>query len=127
MANILLIDDDEILRDTVRQMLEIDRHQVTDAADGAVGLREFSLNPKKYDLVISDIIMPGMDGSQTIVEMRRIDKNVPIVAISGGRRTLSPQFSLETAHLVGATYELAKPFTLQELREAVKTAMNTRG
>ena len=88
MAHILLIDDDELLRDTVLQMLELDGHRVIEAADGDKGLAAFNAH-RGIDLVITDILMPGMDGAKVIVELRKHHPELPIIAISGGRRVLS--------------------------------------
>lgn len=124
MAHILLIDDDELLRDTVLQMLELDHHRVTEAADGEQGLAAFGRHPN-IDLVITDVLMPGIDGARVIVEMRKQRPNLPIIAISGGRRVLSPQFNLETASLAGATCQLSKPFKRHELQSAVGRALSS--
>ncbi|WP_119156639.1 response regulator transcription factor [Caldimonas tepidiphila] len=121
MARILLIDDDELLRDTVHQMLELDGHQVTEAADGGEGLRRFAQG--RFDLVITDVLMPQVDGAQVIVELRRSHAALPILAISGGRRVLSPEFNLHTADLAGATHRLAKPFGRAQLQQAVAQAL----
>ncbi len=123
MARILLIDDDELLRDTLLQLLELDGHQVTSAADGEEGLRLFAARPGSFDAVITDVLMPGMDGARIIVELRRLQPQLPIVAISGGRRVLSSQFNLETAVLAGASSQLSKPFGRQELQGALRQAM----
>jgi len=123
MAHILLIDDDELLRDTVMQMLELDRHQVTEAAGGEQGLRLFGAHGAGFDLVITDILMPGIDGARVIVELRKRRPGVPVIAVSGGRRVLSPQFNLETASLAGATCQLAKPFGRQDLQAAIRSAL----
>jgi len=122
MAHILLIDDDELLRDTLLQMLELDRHRVTEASTGEQGLKLFG-NGSGFDAVITDILMPGMDGTQVIFEMRRRAPKLPLIAMSGGRRKLSPQFNLETATMVGATSQLAKPFGLNDLRAALNKAL----
>jgi len=122
MAHILLIDDDELLRDTLLQMLELDRHRVTEASTGEQGLKLFG-NGSGFDAVITDILMPGMDGTQVIFEMRRRAPKLPLIAMSGGRRKLSPQFNLETAAMVGATSQLAKPFGLKDLRAALNKAL----
>lgn len=121
MAHILLIDDDELLRDTLVQMLERDGHRVTQAEDGQQGLDRHAEG--HFDLVITDVLMPRVDGAQVIAALRQRDKTLPIVAISGGRRVLTPAFSLQTASLAGATLEMAKPFGLADLRQAVQQAL----
>lgn len=121
MANILLIDDDELLRDTLLQMLELDGHRVVEARDGHEGLSRYGAG--RFDLVITDVLMPGMDGAQLIVELRKRDGALPILAISGGRRVLTPAFNLQTAGLAGATLQLAKPFGRAQLQQAVNQAL----
>jgi len=128
MARILLIDDDDLLRDTVLQMLELDGHEVTEATSGEQGLALFQRSATSghgsgFDLVITDVLMPGVDGARVIVELRRTEPDLPIIAISGGRRVLSPQFNLETATLAGATCQMAKPFTRSELQSALSQAL----
>lgn len=122
MPRILLIDDDELLRDTLLQMLELDGHRVTEAADGEAALQRFG-DGRLFDLVITDILMPGIDGTRVIVEMRRRRGDIPILAISGGRRVLSPEFNLESAGLAGANAQLGKPFTRSDLQGALRAAM----
>ncbi|MCW7541923.1 response regulator [Aquabacterium sp. A7-Y] len=121
MAKILLIDDDELLRDTVLQMLELDGHRVVEAVGGREGLDRFEA--EHFDLVITDVLMPGMDGAELIVELRRRGAALPILAISGGRRVLSPEFNLQTASLAGATLQLCKPFNRGQLKQAVQEAL----
>jgi CheY-like chemotaxis protein len=128
MSHILLIEDDDLLRDTLLQMLELDGHKVTEAIDGAQGLKVFAQRQGTsdkggFDLVITDVLMPGVDGARVIVELRRAQPGLPIIAISGGRRILSSQFNLETATLAGATSQLAKPFSRQDLKAAVTQAL----
>ncbi len=122
MAYILLIDDDELLRDTLLQMLELDGHTVTEAASGEQGLKLLDAH-RGVELVITDMLMPGIDGARVIVEVIRRRPGLPVIAISGGRRTLSTQFNLETASLVGATCQLAKPFTRAQLQTTLREAL----
>jgi CheY-like chemotaxis protein len=122
MAHILLIDDDELLRDTLLQLLELDGHRVTQAASGEAGLAAFG-SGAGFDAVVTDILMPGIDGARVIVELRKRRPGLPVVAISGGRRMLSPQFSLDTASLAGATCQLAKPFSRHDLQSALRQAL----
>jgi CheY-like chemotaxis protein len=122
MAHILLIEDDELLRDTLLQMLEREGHHVAEAADGEQGLLRFG-SGSGIDLVITDMLMPGFDGTQVIGELLRRQPGLPVIAISGGRRVLTPAFSLETARLMGATNVLAKPFGRSELQAALRAAL----
>jgi CheY-like chemotaxis protein len=122
MAQILLIDDDALLRDTVRQLLELDGHQVEEACDGVVGLQKLRQR-SSVDLVITDMLMPQMDGAQVIVEVKRLRPGLPVLAISGGRRSLSPRFNLDTAVIAGAAQSLSKPFGRAALQAAVESAL----
>jgi CheY-like chemotaxis protein len=122
MTHILLIDDDDLLRDTLLQMLQLDGHRVTEAAGGEQGLALFG-SGVGFDAVVTDILMPGTDGAQVIVELRRRCPKVPIVAISGGRRVLTSSFNLETAAISGATCQLAKPFTRAQLQAVLRQAL----
>lgn len=124
MPQILLVDDDELLRDTLLQMLELDGHRVTEASGGEAALHRFG-DGRQFDLVISDILMPGLDGTRLIVEMRRRRADIPILAISGGRRALSPEFNLESAALAGANAQLGKPFSRAALQAAIRHALES--
>jgi CheY-like chemotaxis protein len=122
MSKILLVDDDELLRETVHQLLELDGHQVRDADDGLTGLAMLR-SGQSFDLVITDMLMPAMDGAQFIAELKRLAPNLPVIAISGGRRVLTPQFALDTAQLAGAALSLPKPFGRVALQAAVRSAL----
>jgi CheY-like chemotaxis protein len=126
MAHILLIDDDELLRDTLLQMLQLDGHRVVEAASGEHGLNLLATH-STFDLVITDMMLPGVHGARVIVEVTRRHPGLPVIAISGGRRMLSTQFNLETASMVGATCQLAKPFTRAQLQSALQSALAASG
>ena len=123
MARILLIDDDDLLRDTVHQMLAIDRHEVVEAVDGERGLAAYAGG--RFDVVITDILMPRVDGAEVVNRIRERAPGQAVIAMSGGRRVLSASFNLQTAVLAGATTQLAKPFTLHQLRAAIQQAMES--
>lgn len=116
MAQLLLIDDDALVRSTLRQILERAGHTVLEASNGGEGLTR--LAEQAIDLMITDIIMPEKEGVETIVEARKRHPTLPIIAISGGGRTKNMDF-LEVARQVGATETLAKPFRPQILVELV--------
>src|SRR5690242_8002624 len=82
MAQILVIDDEPMLRRTLRAVLERAGHTVVEAEDGNQGLEQF--NVQRPDLVLTDIIMPNREGVETIGEMRRQAPDLPIIAMSGG-------------------------------------------
>ena len=122
MAQILVIEDDAQFREMLAQMLEQAGYQVETAANGIVGLERFRQSAP--DLVITDILMPEKDGIDTIIEMKRERDDVRIIAISGGRRTITPQFNLDSAALIGVRQTLTKPFSRQQLLEAVQMALD---
>ena len=107
MARVLVIDDDAVTRTVIQAVLETAGHTVGEAADGSAGFAAYSLNPP--DLVITDILMPGMDGIETIRQLRAINPAVKIIALSGDVRLDGPSI-LNAAHLLGATEILEKPF-----------------
>jgi DNA-binding response OmpR family regulator len=122
MANILVIEDDEQMRGMLTQMLSQDNHRISVAHDGEDGLRQ--ARDKKPELVITDILMPKMDGIEFIMELNRMGNSTPVIAISGGRRAISAGFNLDSATLMGVKATISKPFSLVELRQAISKALN---
>lgn len=116
MAQILVIDDDAALRTTVRRVLERSGHQVTEAENGAEGMRLVRKRPP--DLVVTDLLMPEQEGIETIQELRENHPAIGIVAVSGagGVEEGGP---LLDAQLFGADATLSKPFSVEALIEAV--------
>src|SRR5262245_20268620 len=119
MTQILLVDDDGLSRSTIHQMLERGGHVVTSVPSGREALRVF--RTQAADLVITDLIMPDTDGLELIQELRKVAPLVRILAISGGGRVNANEY-LSVAKKFGAAAVLAKPFSNQELREAVAAA-----
>lgn len=121
MARILVIDDEEGMREMLRKMLEREGHQLHMASNGEEGVSAaLAIKP---DLVITDIIMPRADGVDVVVQLRKQLLNCPILAISGGARAITPQFSLESALIVGCNETLSKPFSRQQLLDKVKALL----
>ena len=116
MANILLIDDDQTLRRALRLSLEKLGHAVVEAREGQAGLAAFKSQP--IDLVITDLIMPEMEGVETIRALKKLSPGVPIIAITGGGRG-SPENYLSIAQQFGAAKVFAKPFEFAALCSAV--------
>lgn len=116
MAKILVIDDDDTVRLSVRLALEDAEHDVDEASNGAEGLDR--LKVQMADLVVTDIFMPEKEGLETIDEIRRDYPQVKIIAISGGGR-IDPQDYLEIAKQLGADRVLFKPFDIQLMLDVV--------
>jgi CheY-like chemotaxis protein len=120
VARILVVDDEPMLRRTFRSILEKAGHVVIEAEDGAQAISMFSAH--KPDLVLTDIIMPNREGVEFIGELRRQDRDVPIIAISGGGSTGGDLFLTLATHL-GATQTLHKPIRQAALLEAVDACL----
>lgn len=115
MATILIIDDEPSIRRLMRTILEGDGHSVLEASNGRHGLDVYRERP--VDLVITDIVMPEMDGLDLILELTRKVHNVKIIAISGGLRN---ETTLRMAKELGARHAFRKPFDLEAFRSAVR-------
>jgi CheY-like chemotaxis protein len=108
----LVIDDDDLVRDTIVRILERKGYQVLVAGDGARGLQIF--RSERPDLVITDIIMPEKEGLETIREIRDEWPDTKIIAISGGARIGNMDF-LDVAGKLGASEIIPKPFDPTDL------------
>lgn len=115
MATILIIDDEPSVRSLLRSVLEGAGYAVVEAADGREGLARYQATPA--DLVITDILMPGMNGFDLVLELTRTFLNVKVIAMSGAPAESVP---LDTAKLLGARRTLRKPFTMDALLKAVR-------
>lgn len=115
---LLLVDDDVTLLQAISGLLELEGFDTVLSQTAAQAI-EF-LNDLPVSGVIIDIFMPDRDGMETIGEIRARWPNLPIIAMSGGWRTISPEVILETARALGAQEALTKPFDRQTLVEAVR-------
>ena len=116
MARVLLIDDNESLRTSLRRILVQAGHEVTEASNGGAALQAYRREPP--DLVITDIVMPDKEGLETIRELRRFDPNAKIIAMSGAAEGRADPY-LTLALRLGATWALAKPFSREEVLTAI--------
>src|SRR5262245_29741608 len=114
MATILIIDDQEPVRILLRAVLERAGYEVREACNGRHGLELY--REKSADLIITDIIMPEMNGLEMLSELTRSFPNVKVIAISGG----SPGDGvLSMAKMLGALHTFYKPLDLEKLVSAV--------
>lgn len=109
---ILVVDDEDLVRAQISASLELDGFQVAQAANGTEALAW--LRGNVATIMVTDILMPGKDGIETIRDARRLYPDLRIIAMSGGIRTNATDF-LETARQAGADRVLAKPFGRTQL------------
>ena len=110
---ILVIDDDLLLLRTIARILSADGHQVLTASEGGRGMAIFAR--ERPDIVLTDIVMPGQEGFETILALRRDQRPVKIVAMSGSDAEM-----LDVAGLIGADATIQKPFRAQELLACIR-------
>lgn len=121
MSRVLVIDDDRFVRTSIRAVLEGAGHDVCDAANAEDGLDLQRTTP--FDVVIVDLIMPNKEGLETIRELKRDYRKLPIIAISGGGEIVRKNF-FHAAELFGANYTLEKPFDGDDLLSTLSAALN---
>ena len=115
LARILVVDDEPGLRFLLRHVLEKAGHEVSDAQDGGVALEAIRRSPP--DLVVTDIMMPVMDGAELIRRMRAdpATSGIPILAVTG-----------DSHRAAGADAVLAKPYVPEDLVAAAKTLLTQK-
>ena len=115
MAMILIIDDEEIIRVLLRSALEEVGYEVTEAVNGREGLKLYRHRPA--DLVITDIVMPELNGLDMLLELTREFLHARVIAISGagGEKNV-----LDVAKLLGARQTFQKPLSMPHLLGAVR-------
>ena len=120
MNKILVIDDDDAVRNTMVAILKRGGYEVSTASDGNRGMASFRKD--RPALVITDIIMPDKEGIATILDIRRQCPEARIIAMSGGGRLDSADI-LSYAKKLGANEILYKPFAPDELLKCVRTCL----
>lgn len=123
IARILVIDDEELARFTLREILEAAGHEVVEAANGNDGIRYQKAHP--FDMVITDMIMPEKEGVETVVKLKGKYPDLKIIAISGGGRTRNLDF-LQLAGEFGADIVITKPFSDEDLMKSVAACLAGR-
>ena len=127
MSRILVIDDEKDIRIVMKQILELEGYEVELAADGKEGLEK--LEQHGADLVITDIIMPGIDGVATLGHIKKEHPDLPVIVISGGGNVapasyepgaISTSAFIASAQQAGADRTLTKPFERHEILAAIK-------
>ena len=117
MACILVIDDQDELRETLREILEEAGYEVHEARNGRAGLA--CCQAHAIDLVLTDLLMPEQEGLETIQQLQTLQPIPKIIAMSGGGQTGRLDF-LQVATVFGAHHTLQKPVRARDLLTAVQ-------
>ena len=126
--NILLVDDDAMVRQTLKFGLEAAGFSVLEAANGRECLDV--LDAESVDVIVTDIVMPEFEGIELITQLRTSGSKIPIVAMTGG--SLNPHITsavraseiyLKTARVLGATRTLTKPFKIATLLAEIRACL----
>jgi CheY-like chemotaxis protein len=122
MARILIAEDDDFIRELVVRALSEDGHELTAAGDGAAALDALSRRDESFDLLLTDVKMPVMDGIALALETGRHHPDVAIMMMTGYADQRERTHELDAlVHDV-----IAKPFSVEQIKGAVREALVTR-
>ncbi|HYW19480.1 MAG TPA: response regulator [Nodularia sp. (in: cyanobacteria)] len=117
---ILVVDDEPAIRDITKTSLENHNYQAITASDGIEAIALYVENQDKIALVLTDMLMPSMDGITTIKTLQKINPNVKVIAVSG----LATTDKVNAVHNLGIKAFLAKPYTANQLLQTIKAVQN---
>lgn len=123
MLRILIVDDDRIIRELLRSLFEESGYEIIEAVNGNEAIKVF--NSRQVDMVITDINMPQKNGLELIAELKYIDPDVKIIAVSSDC-TESASRGLRVASRLGASLIFSKPFDFKHLLKAVKELLKDK-
>ena len=122
-GTVLVVDDEDIIRELLGEMLEELGFTVISARDGREALAIYRMQWQEIDVVIVDMIMPGLSGREAFVEMKRINPSVRVVLSTGFTKEGAVQETLDE----GIAWFIQKPYRLEELSEAMFHALSREG
>ena len=118
-SRLLVVDDERAIRDLLVQILSAEGHEVTTAADGAEAMELLGRQP--FDLVITDLVMPGLNGVDVLRAAKRIDPDCPVIIITG----YPSEETVVSLVRLGASDYIAKPFNVNAVIVAVARLLKT--
>lgn len=124
MARILIVEDTPDFRQMMANILQTAGHEVAEAENGNAAVDR--LEGARFDLLVTDVLMPESDGIELIHTLSRKGWTLPILAVSGGGRNLPAAVSLALTEAAGAHRTLYKPFRAAELLSAVNDLLAGR-
>lgn len=118
MKRVLIVEDDPQVMEMLAETIEQEGYAVLRAENGKTALE--SVAAEKPDAVVTDIVMPGLDGVELIHSLHKTDPDLPVIAISGGSANLPGDILLRTASLLGAERVHSKPLDLDALLNTLR-------
>ncbi len=118
--NILFVDDEEVVVDANRRILQRLGYNVTVSTDSKKALTVFRKKPEKFDLVITDMTMPSMTGAELARELIKIRPDIPIILCTGYSQLITP----EKSNAIGIQEFVMKPFSRSEIAEAIRKVLD---
>lgn len=122
VAKILICEDDDLYRQIAEVAFSNTGHEIAFLADGSCARKR--LQDEQFDLLITDIVMPGKDGLEVIKELRDRGFDIPILVMSGGVSSLKTPI-LAAASALGANEVITKPFRPQALRDHAEALLKS--
>jgi CheY-like chemotaxis protein len=122
MAGILVVEDDNELREMIRISLARRKFTVLEAVDGKEAIQRFK--PSITDLVVTDLIMPEEDGLKVIIKLKEMKPSLKVIAISGGGKA-GPASYLNLAKALGADMVYSKPFSINDMIYKIEELLGT--
>jgi CheY-like chemotaxis protein len=123
MSNILVVDDDVEQRNVLEMFLKAKGHQVFSANDGKVAIN--IMGAEMIDLLITDILMPNMDGYELIMAIRKWPALPRIITVSGGSGKLDSEYLMETARRMKIDRDFTKPLNLATIEATISELLGT--
>lgn len=113
MKTILLVEDEELLREGIQEILELHGYLVIGAANGIEALTW--LSETHIDLIVTDMVMPKMDGVDFVAKLRETNTSLPVIVASGSSESVIARYGLNSIHIPGANATIPKPFKSVDL------------
>lgn len=122
-ATVLLVDDDDMVRQVTAMLLRRNGYDVVEAVNGRDAVEQFAAEPGRFDTVLLDVMMPVMTGHEAFEELRHLDPGLPIVFFSGfDKSEIAEHLTAATAH----TTFIPKPYDNDALYAAMAEAVRER-
>jgi DNA-binding response OmpR family regulator len=124
MTTILIVEDEDLLREGVQEVLEMNDYVVIGAADGVEALQWLSETP--VDLVVTDLVMPNMDGVDFVAKLRQLYVQLPVIVVSGSSHSVMARYGLKSIEVPGANASISKPFKSKDLLAKIEELLAER-